>query len=56
MDVVPVEQDKWVVDAFSGHVTEEGRIYGRGTQDMKSVAVQHLEAVRRLKESGTQLQ
>jgi len=29
-----------------------GDIYGRGTQDMKSVAIQHLEAVKRLKEAG----
>jgi len=29
-----------------------GDIYGRGTQDMKSVGIQHLEAIRRLKEAG----
>ncbi|XP_063680408.1 aminoacylase-1-like isoform X1 [Bolinopsis microptera] len=55
VDVVPVEQDKWIVDAFSGHITDDGKIYGRGTQDMKCVCIQHLEAVRRIKDSGTKL-
>lgn len=33
-------------------VLDDGRIYGRGTQDMKSVCVQYAEAVRALKSSG----
>ncbi|TYZ56879.1 hypothetical protein PybrP1_007100, partial [[Pythium] brassicae (nom. inval.)] len=33
-------------------VLEDGRIYGRGTQDMKSVSIQYIEAVHRLKASG----
>jgi aminoacylase len=33
-------------------VLEDGMIYGRGTQDMKSVGVQYVEAVARLKAAG----
>lgn len=32
-----------------------GNIYARGTQDMKCVGIQYLEAVRRLKQSGITL-
>lgn len=49
MDVVPAEADKWSHPPFSAHIDEHGRIFGRGTQDMKSVGIQYLEAVRRLK-------
>ena len=51
-DVVPAEPEKWDVDPFSGHVTEDGWIYGRGTQDMKCVVCQYLEAVERLQADG----
>lgn len=30
----------------------EGNIYARGAQDMKSVGIQYLEAIRRLKFNG----
>jgi aminoacylase len=33
-------------------VLEDGRIYGRGAQDMKSVCIQYVEAVHRLKAAG----
>ncbi|KAJ8982429.1 hypothetical protein NQ317_007777 [Molorchus minor] len=52
MDVVPVFADKWTYDPFSAHVDKKGDIYARGTQDMKSVGIQYLEAVRRLKQQG----
>ena len=39
MDVVPVDKDKWTKDPFGAEVVD-GRVYGRGTQDMKSVGVQ----------------
>ncbi|KAK4757150.1 hypothetical protein SAY87_007277 [Trapa incisa] len=51
-DVVPVEQSKWDHPAFGAHVDQEGRIFARGSQDMKCVGMQHLEAVRQLKRSG----
>jgi len=47
-DVVPVDEKNWKVDAFSGYKDENGNIYGRGTQDMKCVGVQYLEAIHRL--------
>lgn len=50
-DVVPVDQEKWTKDPWGG-VIEDGKIYGRGTQDMKSVGIQYLEAMARLKASG----
>lgn len=53
MDVVPVEQEKWTKDAWSAHI-EDGKIYGRGTQDMKSVGIQYLEAIRTLRSTGFQ--
>ncbi|XP_058752063.1 uncharacterized protein LOC131625184 [Vicia villosa] len=53
-DVVPAEQDKWDHPPFEAHVDSEGRIYARGSQDMKCVGMQYLEAVRRLKEWGFQ--
>lgn len=34
---------------------EDGRIYARGTQDMKSVGIQYLEAIRYLKEESVLL-
>ena len=48
-DVVPVFPESWKYDAFEAVKEENGDIYGRGTQDMKSVGIQHLEAVYRLK-------
>ncbi|KFD52368.1 hypothetical protein M514_06749 [Trichuris suis] len=45
----------WNCDPFSGHLDDDGKIYGRGTQDMKSVGMQYLEAIYRLKMQGVQL-
>ena len=41
---MPVEKDKWIVDPWAA-VVKDGKIYGRGTQDMKSVGAQYLDAV-----------
>ncbi|XP_034663777.1 aminoacylase-1-like [Drosophila subobscura] len=54
MDVVPVFPDEWTHDPFSAHMDNEGRIYARGSQDMKSVGTQYLGAIRALKASGYQ--
>jgi acetylornithine deacetylase/succinyl-diaminopimelate desuccinylase-like protein len=43
-DVVPVERDRWRRDPFGGE-TIAGELWGRGTLDMKGVAVMHTEAV-----------
>lgn len=45
-------QNKWTKDPFEAFKDDTGKIYARGSQDMKSVGVQHLEAVRTLKSSG----
>jgi aminoacylase len=52
-DVVPVLEESWTVPAFEGF-RKDGKIYGRGTQDMKCVCVQYLTAVRKLKSMGYQ--
>lgn len=51
-DVVPVFPEHWKYEPFSAHKEDNGDIFGRGTQDMKCVGIQHLEAVRRLKEAS----
>ncbi|XP_017082674.1 aminoacylase-1 [Drosophila eugracilis] len=53
-DVVPVFRDNWTHDPFAADIDEEGRIFARGTQDMKSVGTQYLGAIRQLKASGFQ--
>ncbi|CAG9785557.1 unnamed protein product [Diatraea saccharalis] len=55
MDVVPVFENSWTYPPFSGHIDQDGKIYGRGSQDMKCVGIQYLEAIRKLKESGIHL-
>ncbi|XP_015521691.1 aminoacylase-1-like [Neodiprion virginianus] len=52
MDVVPVFADQWTYPPFSAHMDEKGNIYARGSQDMKCVGIQYLEAIRRLKLKG----
>ncbi|KAJ8716809.1 hypothetical protein PYW07_003436 [Mythimna separata] len=54
MDVVPVFEKSWTHPPFEAHL-KDGVIYGRGVQDMKSVAVQYLEAVKRIKAKGLRL-
>ena len=45
-------QDEWKYPPFDAHMDEKGNIYARGSQDTKSVSIQHIEAIRRLKLSG----
>lgn len=52
MDVVPFEEDKWKLGKPFGFKTSDGTIFGRGAQDMKSIGIQQVEAVRRLSSSG----
>ncbi|KAK0086018.1 hypothetical protein PV325_004041 [Microctonus aethiopoides] len=49
MDVVPVFADKWSHPPFSADIDEKGNIYARGSQDMKCVGIQYIEAIRRMK-------
>jgi len=51
-DVVPVVEKEWNSDAFDPKVTENGDIFARGTQDMKSVCIQYIEALRLMKEEN----
>ncbi|PSN38838.1 Aminoacylase-1 [Blattella germanica] len=52
MDVVPVFPEKWTHDPFGAYKDKNGNIYARGSQDMKCVGIQYLEAVRRLRAKG----
>ncbi|XP_036958096.1 aminoacylase-1-like [Acanthopagrus latus] len=54
-DVVPVFQEHWKYDAFSAFKDAEGNIFARGSQDMKCVTIQYIQAVRRLKAEGRKL-
>ncbi|KAL5705961.1 N-acyl-aliphatic-L-amino acid amidohydrolase [Ranunculus cassubicifolius] len=51
-DVVAAEHGKWNYHPFEGFVDESGDIYARGSQDMKCVGLQYLEAIRELKSEG----
>ena len=51
-DVVPAMEEHWDHDPWAATLLENGRIVGRGTQDMKCVCVQYLLAVERLVASG----
>ncbi|KAE9552450.1 hypothetical protein FO519_004335 [Halicephalobus sp. NKZ332] len=51
-DVVPTFKEHWTHDPYSAFKDDNGRIYGRGAQDMKCVGIQYLEAYRRLKSNG----
>jgi aminoacylase len=51
MDVVPAERALWSVEPFAAEL-RDGLVYGRGAQDMKSVSIQYLEAIARLKRAG----
>lgn len=50
-DVVPVMSEHWHFPAFDGH-RQNGRIYGRGTQDMKCVCAQYIIAISKLLKNG----
>ncbi|XP_050664873.1 aminoacylase-1-like isoform X2 [Leptidea sinapis] len=47
-DVVTAEEVYWSHPPFSGEIDENGDLFGRGTQDTKSLSIQHLEAIRNL--------
>jgi len=50
-DVVPVTFEKWSFDPFGAEVAD-GKIYARGSQDMKSVGMAYLSAIKELKKSA----
>jgi aminoacylase len=54
-DVVPAETAKWHWDPFAADIAMvdyETRLYARGSQDMKSVGMQYLEALAVLSSAG----
>lgn len=55
MDVVPVFPEMWKHKPFSADIDKDGKIYARGTQDMKCVGMQYLAAIRALKSGGATL-
>ena len=54
IDVVPVFEEHWKHPPFAAVKDDHGDIYARGTQDMKCVGIQYLEAIRRLKKQKRQ--
>jgi len=48
--------EDWKYEPFSAHKDEKGDIYARGSQDMKCVGIQHMEAMRELCEAGDKLE
>lgn len=52
MDVVPVFEEFWTHKPFAADIDDEGRIYARGSQDMKCVGMQYLGALRALKKDN----
>jgi succinyl-diaminopimelate desuccinylase len=54
LDVVPVGDTPWMYDPFAG-VRENGRLYGRGTSDMKSGLMAMVMAADALKQAGVEL-
>lgn len=46
MDVVPVFEEYWTSGPFDANMDYNGRIYARGSQDMKCVGMQYLGAIR----------
>ncbi|XP_051172077.1 aminoacylase-1A-like [Leptopilina boulardi] len=55
MDVVPVVESEWKYPPFNATMDENGNIYARGAQDMKSTSIQYLEAIRQLKLNNVRL-
>lgn len=55
MDVVTALEQYWSHPPFAAEIDENGIIYGRGAQDMKSVGMQYLGAIKVLKDQGIRL-
>jgi aminoacylase len=54
MDVVPVFEEFWTHKPFAADIDDEGRIFARGSQDMKCVGMQYLAAIRYFKRNNIQ--
>jgi len=51
-DVVPAVEESWNTPPFNPKVSEDGKIFARGTQDMKCVCMQYIEALLRMTKRG----
>ncbi len=56
IDVVPATAEGWEHDPFAGVLTDDGFIYGRGSQDMKHHLVATIEAIEYHLEHGTKFE
>lgn len=56
MDVVPVDESRWTHPPFGAEIDETGKIFARGTQDMKCCGMQYLAAIRAMQREGIKLQ
>lgn len=56
MDVVPAFPEHWSHPPFAADIDDDGRIFARGAQDMKSIGVIYLATIRALKQSGQTLE
>lgn len=54
MDVVPVFEEFWTHKPFDADMGKDGKIYARGSQDMKCVGMQYLAALRYFKRNKIQ--
>lgn len=52
-DVVPASDEGWEHGCFSGKITEDGYIYGRGALDMKNHMLAIMEAIELMISQGT---
>ena len=55
MDVVPVFEEFWTHKPFDADMGKDGKIYARGSQDMKCVGMQYLAVLRCFKRNKVQL-
>lgn len=55
MDVVPVFEEFWTHKPFAADIDEDGKIFARGSQDMKCVGMQYLGAIRAFKNANVVL-
>lgn len=54
LDVVPAgKPEGWTHPAYSGHIAQDGRIYGRGSSDMKGACAAAMVAARILNQLGS---
>ena len=52
LDVVPADPSEWTVHPFSGEITDDGYLWGRGAVDMKDFDAMTLAVVRAMRRQG----